>query len=62
MAIKSFKPYTPSRRKMCIRDSKEAEDGTVAVRTRKGGDEGTLSLEAFLSQVKQEIAEKSTRV
>ncbi len=47
---------------MLVIGDKEAEDGTVAVRTRKGGDEGTMSLEAFLSQVKQEIAEKSTRV
>jgi threonyl-tRNA synthetase len=35
--------------------AKEAEAGTVSVRSRARGDEGTLPFEAFLSRVQEEI-------
>ena len=47
---------------MLVVGDKEAEDGTVAVRTRSGGDEGVMDLQAFLAQCRQEIDSKSKRV
>ena len=38
---------------------KEAEAGTVAVRTRSGGDEGVMDLPAFLTRCRAEIDSKS---
>jgi threonyl-tRNA synthetase len=35
---------------------KEAQDGTVAVRTRKGEDLGAMPLEAFATRLAQEVA------
>ncbi|MCD7948502.1 MAG: threonine--tRNA ligase [Oscillospiraceae bacterium] len=43
---------------MLVVGDKEAEAGTVAVRTRTGGDQGTVAPEAFLVQLKEEIASK----
>lgn len=37
---------------------KEVKEGTVSVRSRKKGDEGSYSLEHFLERIKQEIAAK----
>ena len=47
---------------MLVVGDKEAENGTVAVRTRSGGDEGVMELQAFLNQCRQEIDSKSKRV
>ena len=47
---------------MLVVGDKEAENGTVAVRTRSGGDEGVMELQAFLTQCRQEIDSKSKRV
>ena len=47
---------------MLVVGDKEAENGTVAVRTRSGGDEGVMELQEFLTQCRQEIDTKSKRV
>jgi threonyl-tRNA synthetase len=39
---------------MLVIGQKEAEAGTVAVRSREKGDEGPLSLEAFVDRVVEE--------
>ena len=44
---------------MLIVGDKEAEAGTVAVRTRSGGDEGVMDLPAFLTRCRAEIDSKS---
>ena len=44
---------------MLVLGDKEAEAGLVAVRTRAGGDEGTLTLDEFVTKVKTEIAVKA---
>ncbi|WP_426351322.1 threonine--tRNA ligase [Alloiococcus sp. CFN-8] len=44
---------------MLVVGEKEAEQNTVAVRSRGKGDEGTSSLEAFLSRILEEIKEKT---
>ena len=36
--------------------AKEAETNTVAVRTREGKDLGSLSIDAFVGRLKQDIA------
>ena len=43
---------------MLIVGQQEEENGLVAVRTRAGGDEGQMSLEAFLGRLLQEVREK----
>ncbi|MEA4966306.1 MAG: threonine--tRNA ligase [Oscillospiraceae bacterium] len=43
---------------MLVVGDKEAEDGSVSVRTRQGGDEGVMSVDEFLSRCLREIAEK----
>ncbi len=43
---------------MLVLGDKEAEAGLVAVRTRLGGDEGTLTLDAFIAKIKEEIESK----
>ncbi len=47
---------------MLVVGDQEAENGTVAVRTRAGGDEGVVAFEAFLAQCLMENATKSKRV
>ncbi len=47
---------------MLVVGDREAQDGTVAVRTRSGGDEGAVPLEDFLSKCLVEIREMSRRV
>jgi threonyl-tRNA synthetase len=46
---------------MLVVGDKEAEEGTVAVRTRYGGDQGTMSLDAFIAELKEEIATKAVK-
>jgi threonyl-tRNA synthetase len=41
---------------MLVIGDREAADGTVAVRTRAGGDQGARSVEAFLAAAREEIA------
>lgn len=43
---------------MLVVGDKEAEEGLVAVRTRGGGDEGTMTVDAFISRCLEEIATK----
>ena len=40
---------------MLIIGDKEAENGTVAVRSRKGGDLGTMQLDDFMNKVVEEV-------
>ena len=44
---------------MLVIGDKEAEAGTVAVRTRGGGDQGVMPLTAFIDQITAEIEAKS---
>lgn len=46
---------------MLIAGAKEEEEGTVSVRSRFKGDEGARSLEAFVSDIKAEIAARENR-
>ncbi len=41
---------------MLVVGDKEAESGMVAVRTRKGGDEGTMSVADFTAKISEEIS------
>ena len=43
---------------MLVVGDKEAENGTVSVRTRTGGDEGAMSVEEFLAKIQTEIKDK----
>ena len=43
---------------MLIIGDKEVENGVVAVRSRKGGDLGTMTLEDFLARIQSEVNEK----
>ena len=47
---------------MLVVGQKEEEDGTVAVRSRAAGDEGTKSLDAFIADIQKEIEAKVNRV
>src|SRR5262249_33572114 len=40
---------------MLVVGDREAESGSVAVRRHKGGDEGTISIEDFISRINDEI-------
>ena len=40
---------------MLIVGDKEAENGTVSVRTRAGGDEGAMALDDFAAKIGEEI-------
>lgn len=44
---------------MLVVGDKEAEEGTVAVRTRIGGDEGTMKLDKFISKITEEILNRA---
>ncbi len=44
---------------MLVVGAKEMEDGTVSVRTRKGDNVGTMSLEAFADHIRQQIETRS---
>lgn len=43
---------------MLVVGEKEVADGTVAVRSRNGGDLGAMKLDAFIAQLQEEIKEK----
>ncbi|MBP8639782.1 MAG: threonine--tRNA ligase [Oscillospiraceae bacterium] len=43
---------------MLVLGDKEAEANLVAVRTRQGGDEGTMTLDDFMAKIKAEITSK----
>ncbi|MBC2580288.1 threonine--tRNA ligase [Clostridium sp. DJ247] len=47
---------------MLVIGDKEAKDGNVAVRSRKQGDLGTMSLEEFISKISDEISKKISYV
>lgn len=44
---------------MLVIGDKEVENGEVAVRSRKDGDLGTMTLEAFVEKLEKEVAEKA---
>ncbi len=44
---------------MLVLGDKEAEEGLVAVRTRAGGDEGTMTLEEFIAKITEEISSRA---
>ena len=46
---------------MLVAGDKEAESGQVAVRTRAGGDQGVMALDAFLAALKEEVDTKAIR-
>ena len=46
---------------MLVVGDKEAESGQVAVRTRAGGDQGDMALDAFLAALKEEADTKAIR-
>ena len=46
---------------MLVVGDKEAESGQVAVRTRAGGDQGVMALDAFLAALKEEADTKALR-
>ena len=46
---------------MLVVGDKEAESGQVAVRTRAGGDQGVMALDAFLAALKEEVDTKGIR-
>ena len=46
---------------MLVVGAKEAEANLVAVRSRKGGDEGTKSISDFIASIKEEIKSKSIK-
>ncbi len=46
---------------MLIAGAKEEEEGTVSVRSRFKGDEGSRTLEAFISDIKEEIRNRENR-
>jgi threonyl-tRNA synthetase len=41
---------------MIVVGDKEVQDGTVSVRSRKGGDLGAKNAEAFAKELKEEIS------
>jgi threonyl-tRNA synthetase len=44
---------------MLVLGDREEADGTVSVRTRKGGDQGSRALADFVKQAQDEIAARS---
>ncbi len=46
---------------MLVVGAKEEEEGLVSVRSRFAGDEGQKTVEAFLADIKEEIASRTTR-
>ncbi|MBP1737037.1 MAG: threonine--tRNA ligase [Oscillospiraceae bacterium] len=46
---------------MLVVGDKEAEEGTVAVRTRSGGDRGAMTLDTFIAELAEEIAAKAVK-
>ena len=46
---------------MLVVGQKESEEGTVSVRSRFAGEEGTKTVDEFLAQIKEEVASKVNR-
>jgi threonyl-tRNA synthetase len=46
---------------MLVCGDKEVEAGQVAVRSRKGEDLGSMSVEAFIELAQKEVAEKTIK-
>ena len=46
---------------MLVVGQKEAEEGTVSVRSRFAGDEGSSTLDVFMDKIKKEIASRENR-
>ena len=44
---------------MIIVGDKEAENGTVSVRTRAGGDEGSMQVEDFIAKLVEEVSTRA---
>ena len=44
---------------MIIVGDKEAENGTISVRTRAGGDEGSMQVEDFIAKLKEEVSTRA---
>ena len=44
---------------MLVVGDREAADGTVAVRTRAGGDQGARSVDEFLRSVSEEVRQRA---
>lgn len=44
---------------MVVVGDKEAENGTIAVRSRKGGDLGTMTVDEFIATVKEQVVSKA---
>ena len=44
---------------MLVLGDKEVEDGVVAVRARKGGDLGVMSVDALLARMREEVDTKA---
>ncbi|MCI8525773.1 MAG: threonine--tRNA ligase, partial [Oscillospiraceae bacterium] len=47
---------------MLVLGDKEAEARQVAVRTRRGGDEGVMSVEAFTARILEEVSSKGRNI
>ena len=47
---------------MLVVGDRESADGTVSVRTRAGGDQGSRTLDAFIASAREEIAHKGKAV
>jgi len=43
---------------MLVVGDREAADGTISVRTRSGGDQGSSSIDAFVASAREEIEHK----
>ena len=44
---------------MIIVGDKEAENGTISVRTRSGGDEGAMSVDSFVEKLSEEVSTRA---
>ena len=44
---------------MIIVGDKEAENGTISVRTRAGGDEGSMQVEDFIAKLREEVSTRA---
>jgi threonyl-tRNA synthetase len=47
---------------MLVVGDRESADGTVSVRTRAGGDQGSRAIDAFIASAREEIAHKGKAV
>lgn len=61
LATRSARPRPRRSPHMLVVGQKEEADGTVSVRSRFKGDEGSRELSGFISDVKEEIAGRVNR-